>query len=104
MQHKTMLATWVPIELAERLDSMAHERGVSISAVVREALSLFVYGKVIPLVTEHRGNRDGQDDAARAVVRTHRDMTVPALMKALNDVGIRRGKTWVTDARLEARK
>jgi hypothetical protein len=52
-------------------------------------------------------NADGKDDAARAVIKAklkaQPDVTVRSLMKELQALGIKRGKTWVTDARIEAR-
>jgi predicted AAA+ superfamily ATPase len=47
-------------------------------------------------------NLDGKDDAARAIISAHgQRLTIPALMRALADTGIKRGKTWVSERRLE---
>lgn len=51
----------------------------------------------------NKANRDGKDDAAKAIIRANLSMTVPALVARLNEAGIDRKKTWVGDARLEAR-
>lgn len=49
-------------------------------------------------------NRDGQDDAARTIIKANSTWTVKALVKLLAESGIKRGKWWVTEARLEARE
>lgn len=46
---------------------------------------------------------DGKDERARAFIQTNVSMTVPALVSRLAGLGIKRGKTWVTMARLDAR-
>lgn len=48
-------------------------------------------------------NKDGLDDAARAFIKAHTELTVPALIHGLEDLGIKRRKTWVTEVRLELR-
>ena len=48
-------------------------------------------------------NRDGQDDAARAIIKANSTWTVKPLVKLLAESGIKRGKSWVTEARLETR-
>jgi Bifunctional DNA primase/polymerase, N-terminal/AAA domain len=52
-------------------------------------------------------NADGQDDAARAVVKAalknNPKITVPQLLAILYENGIERRKTWVTNLRLELR-
>ena len=89
----------VPTGLASQLESLARSQRVSFSALVRDMLSLAICGK--PVEHQPRGNRDGMDDAARAYIKANCDMTVAALVKLLSDNGIKRGKTWVAEARLE---
>jgi len=49
-----------------------------------------------------KANRDGKDEAARAIIRAHPGLTVAALIDKLEEAGIDRKKTWVTEARMEA--
>jgi hypothetical protein len=51
----------------------------------------------------NKADRDGKDDAARAVIKANVTMTVTALIAKLKALGIKRGKTWVTEARLAVR-
>ena len=51
----------------------------------------------------NKANRDGKDDTARAVIKANVTMTVTALIAKLKALGIKRGKTWVTEARLAVR-
>ena len=51
----------------------------------------------------NKANRDGKDEAARAVIKANVTMTVTALIAKLKALEIERGKTWVTEARLAAR-
>ena len=46
---------------------------------------------------------DGKDGRARAFIQANASMTVTALMSRLSAMGIKRGKTWVTEARLAVR-
>jgi hypothetical protein len=46
---------------------------------------------------------DGKDGRARAFIQANVSMTVTALMSRLAALGIKRGKTWVTEARLSVR-
>ena len=57
----------VPVEVANRLESLARAQCVSVSAVARDLLSVAFYGKPCQLEQSH-GNRDGQDAAARALI------------------------------------
>ena len=50
----------------------------------------------------NKANRDGMDEAARAIVKANAALTVRALIAKLQDAGIDRKKTWVTMARMEA--
>jgi len=50
----------------------------------------------------NKANRDGKDEAARAIVRANVTLTVPALIAKLQEAGIDRKKTWVTLARMDA--
>lgn len=96
--YKTMLSVWVPISLVERLDEMARDRNLSRSQFVTAVLNQIAFGK--PLVTDSRA---AHGDAAREVIRANPDKTVRELMEMLSGMGIKRGKTWVTDARLDIR-
>ena len=51
----------------------------------------------------NKADRDGKDDAARAVIKANVTMTVTVLIAKLKALGIERGKTWVTEARLAVR-
>lgn len=51
----------------------------------------------------NKANRDGEDEAAKAVIRANDALTVQALVKKLAALGIKRGKTWVSTARICAR-
>jgi len=55
------------------------------------------------VVGGNKADRDGKDDAARAVIKANVTMTVTALIAKLKALGIERGKTWVTEARLAVR-
>ncbi len=46
---------------------------------------------------------DGKDERARAFIQANASMTVTALKSRLAALGIKRGKTWVTEARLAVR-
>lgn len=47
-----------------------------------------------------KGNRDGKDEAAKAIVQANPDKSLRELVDLLADMGIKRGKTWVSDARM----
>jgi hypothetical protein len=51
----------------------------------------------------NQANRDGKDEAAKAIIRDNPDLTIMALVIRLKDTGIKRGKSWVSAARIEAR-
>jgi predicted transcriptional regulator len=92
----------VPVEVANRLESIARAECVSVSAVARDLLSVALYGK--PGETEARGNRDGQDAAARAVIEANPGASVRDTVKLLSASGIKRGKTWVSDTKMALRE
>ena len=46
---------------------------------------------------ERNGNRDGKDDAARAVLRANPDKSIRQLVDMLADLDIKRGRTWVSN-------
>lgn len=67
-------------------------------------------GATVTLSTKKPGtkaNADGKDDAARIIIQSHLKKspyaTVGELMKELEEAGITRKKTWVTEARLKLR-
>ena len=45
------------------------------------------------------GNKDGKDEAAEAVIRTHPKMSVRELEQHLAALDINRGRTWISKAR-----
>lgn len=92
----------LPADLANQLESLARSRCVSLSAVVRDKLSLALCGK--PSEMEARGNRDGQDAAARAVIEANPGASVRDTVKLLSEAGIQRGKTWVSDTKIALRE
>ena len=51
----------------------------------------------------NKANRDGLDEAAKAIIRANLDMTVPALIVKLREAGIDRKKSWVGNARMDIR-
>jgi len=62
--------------------------------------------KAVDSIRKQRGrvsDLDGKDAAARDIIRGNSNLTVRALMKLLSDNGIKRGKTWVCEARLAIR-
>lgn len=48
-------------------------------------------------------NTDGKDDDALAIIRAHIGDPISHLVRRLQAVGIKRGKTWVADARIACR-
>ena len=46
---------------------------------------------------------DGNDDAARAIIGANGTLTIPALIRLLAESDIKRGKTWVCEARIAIR-
>ena len=50
-----------------------------------------------------KANADGMDDAAHAFIKAKPDLTIKALIAGLAEMGIKRKKTWVTDARIAIR-
>ena len=48
--------------------------------------------------------RDGMDPEAREIVMAHPDKSVREVVDVLTEAGIKRGRTWVSDARIAARK
>lgn len=63
--------------------------------------------EIAAVLTVHKGgqktNADGMDDAARAFIKAKPDMTIKALIAGLAEMGIKRKKTWVTEARIAIR-
>jgi hypothetical protein len=51
----------------------------------------------------NKADKDGMDAAAKALIAANPDMKIPALMQLLKEAGIKRGKTWVSEARLAIR-
>lgn len=61
-------------------------------------------GLSVPVLSPRRafkGNKDGRDAEAVAFLREHPKMSVRDVVKALADVGIRRGKSWLSEQRYE---
>jgi hypothetical protein len=83
VEHKTMLGVYVTIDTAERLDEAARERHISITALVREVITTFVYGKPVPLAPSRRGNFDGRNDEALAIIRSYPHGMLPPLATAV---------------------
>ncbi len=52
----------------------------------------------------YKGNQDGKDDAARAAIQANPDKSVRELVALLADLGIKRGKSWVSEARQNVSK
>lgn len=51
----------------------------------------------------NKADADGKDTAAKVIVQANKEKTITEIRKILLDTGIKRGKTWVGDARQEAR-
>jgi hypothetical protein len=98
--HKTVINAWVPVELADKLDNMAKERGESLSSLLAGVLASFA-GIEIPKADKR------MDDVARALIKNalqkNRRVTVRELIELLADNGIKRKKTAVTEMRLSLR-
>jgi hypothetical protein len=45
--------------------------------------------------TRFKGNRDGKDDAAAAMIKAHRKLSLRELVELLDGHGIKRGKDWI---------
>jgi Bifunctional DNA primase/polymerase, N-terminal/AAA domain len=58
---------------------------------------------VLSVNTGFKGNRDGRDDSARAVVAANPTKSLRELVDMLEVLGIKRGKSWVSDARIAAK-
>jgi hypothetical protein len=59
-----------------------------------------VSGLVVPIMTSRKGfkgNKDGRDNEALALLQANPKLSVRNAVAALKDVGIGRGKTWVND-------
>ena len=50
-----------------------------------------------------KANRDGMDDPARALIKAHMELSIRILVQLLKDSGIKREKTWVSEARMRLR-
>ena len=98
--HKTVINAWVSVELADKLDKMAEERGESLSSLIGSVLAAFAG-------IGFQNAKKGVDEAARALLRARLKInpavTVKELRKELADNGIKRCKTWVTEERLSLR-
>lgn len=88
----------VQVELLQRLDEMARAKGVSRSRLVRDALALFAGVENRPQEIR-RGDVDGRETEALAIIKADPDASLRQLVERLEDVGIRRGKTWISDKR-----
>ncbi len=95
--YKTVINAWVPLELAVKLESMAKERGESISSLLAGVLASFAGMEI----AKSGKGRDGREDEAIAIIKARLkatpDATVRALMQELEDHGIKRKKTRVTE-------
>ena len=47
----------------------------------------------------NRGNKDGMDEAAEAVIRANPKFKIKELEEQLKALGIKRGTTWISKAR-----
>lgn len=102
IRYATPLSVDVPVDLLARLDEMARTQNVTRAELVRGALARLA-GVAIKPGNGHCGNRDGQDEAARTLIKYNMARSVKALVKLLEGRGIKRGKGWVSDMRLELR-
>jgi hypothetical protein len=90
----------VPAELASQLEFLARSQRVSRSSLIRDTLSLALCGKPVkPVVCGFQANRDGMDDAAQSFIEAHPEMSVRRLVRELDALGIKRGKTWVSETK-----
>jgi hypothetical protein len=51
----------------------------------------------------YKANRDGMDDAAHALIKAHPDLSIRDTVQLLKASGIKREKTWVSDAKFALR-
>jgi hypothetical protein len=78
-------------------------QNVTRAELVRGALAMLAGVEIKP-GNGHSGNRDGKDDAARTLIKYNMARSVKALVKLLEGHGIKRGKNWVSDARMKQRE
>jgi hypothetical protein len=51
-----------------------------------------------------QGNRDGMESAACALIQANMNMSLRQLVRVLEDSGIKRGKSWVSEVRMKQRE
>jgi len=103
MSYTTLLGVDVPVELMTRLDEMARNQGTTRSALVRGALAKFAGVKIRPR-KYHDGNRDGLEGKALEIIRTRPDLSIRRVTEELEDAGIKRGHTWVSEKRRQLQR
>ena len=106
MQSRATVVTQISSEFMEDLERIACERHLSVSAFVREALSVYMYGKAVPLLPQARrgqGNRDrdGREAEALTVITANEKLSTRRIAALLKDRGIHRGRDWVSLHRRE---
>lgn len=102
---KTIVAGWVPVSIAERLESLAKEKHVTTSKLIGDLLSVHVTGKPMDHTPRPTRNIDGrEDEAIRIITQFMETRSVPELVDILAGSGIKRGKTWVGDRRAMLRR
>jgi hypothetical protein len=94
--YKTAMTTWVPVELAGKLDKMARARGVSLSSLLAGVLASFA-GVELPKAIKDT------DAEALTIIRKYPGDSCRALSERLKAAGIKRGHSWVWEKRLPMR-
>ena len=98
---KTMLAVYLPVDLAMLLGEMAQEKHVSRNQFIADSLSNIATGKALDSGFHARatGNRDGREKEALAIIREYPCDSSRELVERLEEVGIKRGRNWVCEKR-----
>jgi predicted DNA-binding protein len=104
-QMRTIVSAWVSVAVAERLNEVIRRKGTTRSAIVAWALEHFLaeHTDVVlaPPQSGFKSNRDGKDEAARAIIESDPRRTVRRIQRALADAGIRRSTGWISNARAD---
>ena len=105
---KTIVSAWVDVDVAARLVEAAANRQTTRSAIISWAVQHFLTEHPDVAVLPERGDtpcggnrsdRDGLDNAARAIIHADPRRTIRAIQHALAGAGIRRSVGWISNAR-----
>lgn len=88
-----------------RLDKAAEDgfflvNVVGCLAFLRTSISQKKPGQIaMTSATRPLANRDGKDETAKAIIQANPDRSIRELVGMLAEMGMKRGKTWIADAR-----